>query len=254
MTLLRIMTLNILTDGLYNYGDSRFTLRAEALKEMIHAENPDLIGVQELTEKMKPRLSSVFETYEITGDSRGSLLTDEYSSILFKKDRFELLDSGTFWLSDQPHKRGSKHLFSQFPRIVTFVHLKDNESGTDFSMYNTHLDHNFPPVRTKQAGILYSIILDTHEGQFTAVTGDFNAVPGSLALQEACGSELYDLCDDSLGSTLKGKIGSAIQHNKPIDHILLSRHIKAKSLKKLDGKYAGIYPSDHYPLIAEIEY
>lgn len=252
MTLYRLMSLNILTDGLYNYGDSRFHLRAEAINEMIRVTEPDVIGVQELTDAMKPYLFDTLKKYQLCGQSRGSLFTDEYSAILFRTDRFRLLDSDTFWLSKTPEKKGSKHPLSQFPRITTCVHLYDKESQKDFTFFNTHLDHNFKPVRNAQAKILSSLIKKHAEGEFIAVTGDFNAPISALPPVLLEENHLKDTVDPAIGSTLRGKIGSLIQKNLPIDHILISEHMNLISLEKLDSKYAGYYPSDHFPLLAVI--
>ncbi|MDO4414279.1 MAG: endonuclease/exonuclease/phosphatase family protein [Erysipelotrichaceae bacterium] len=251
MTLYRFMSLNILTDGLYNYGDSRFHLRAEAINEMIRATKPDVIGVQELTDAMKPYLFDILKKYQLCGESRGSLFNDEYSAVLFRNDRFRLLDSDTYWLSKTPGRK-SKHLLSQFPRITTYVHLYDEENQKDFTFFNTHLDHNLKPVRNAQAEILSSLIKEHAEGEFIAVTGDFNAPISALPPVLLEENHLKDTVDPAIGSTLRGKIGSLIQKNLPIDHILISEHMNLNSLEKLDSKYAGYYPSDHFPLLAVV--
>lgn len=242
----------MLTDGLYNFGDNRFRCRIQAINEMIRINDPDVIGVQELTEAMKPYMTDIFRKYRMIGESRGSLFTDEYSAILFKADRFRLYDSGTLWLSEKPFQRRSKLLLSQFPRIVTFAVLYDEKEQKEFTFFNTHLDHNLEPVRNRQAEILRTLIHRYQTGSFTVVSGDFNAVPDSRTLQLLTENGLKDTVTNEIGSTLRGKIGSRIQHNRPIDHILISEHMKLISLKKLDRKYAGYYPSDHYPLLAEI--
>ena len=72
-------------------------------------------------------------------------------------------------------------------------------------------------------------------------------------LRILCSMGLKDTSDNSLGSTFRGKIGSALVGNKPIDHILISDHIHAYTLTKLDQKYSGIWVSDHYPLMIEFE-
>ena len=48
MSVYKFMSMNMLTDVLYNYGDSRFKCRAEAIHEMLRQTKPDVIGVQEL--------------------------------------------------------------------------------------------------------------------------------------------------------------------------------------------------------------
>ncbi len=254
MTNCRLMSLNMLTDGLYNFGDSRFKIRIKALRQMLRETEPDLIGTQELTERMKPYLEKELETYGMTGDGRGSVFSDEYSAILYRKDRYELLNSATFWLSDTPGKAGSRFFLSQFPRIVTMAYLREKESGKVISFYNTHLDHNFASVRIKQAAVLAEIIRRTKKGTAVFVSGDFNDVPDSEPLKQLGVLGLHDLADERIGSTLRGKIGSAVHKQEPIDHILVSCDPGKCSVEKLDRKFAGYHPTDHYPLLADIEF
>lgn len=243
----------MLTDGLYNFGENRFSCRIRAINEMIRTNDPDLIGLQELTPNMFPYMDVIFEDYAVFGEGRHSLIADEYSSILYKRDRFSVLKGNTFWLSPLPHKKGSKFSLSQFPRITTFALFKDQKSGEVFSFFNTHLDQNFPFIRNRQAQVLRDLILKNREGSFTVVTGDFNAVPDSEPLRIVCSAGLKDTSDNSLGSTLRGRIGAAIQKNRPIDHILISSFIDSYRLTKLDRKYSGIWPSDHFPLLIEFD-
>ena len=251
MNTYRIMTLNMLTDGIYSYGDSRFSCRIQAINEMIRVQDPDLIGVQELTGNMFRYMDTVFSQYAMAGEGRHSRFADEYSAILYRKDRFEVVKEKTLWLSDTPYEKGSRYMLSMFPRITTFALLRDIENGCTFSFFNTHLDQVFPGVRRRQAEVLRSLVLENKSGLFTAVTGDFNDVPGSETLMRICSAGLKDTSGIELGSTLRGRIGSMIQHNLPIDHILLSNEINAYQLEKIDKKYSGYWPSDHYPLIIE---
>lgn len=252
MSVYKFMSMNMLTDGLYNYGDSRFKCRVEAIHEMLRQTKPDVIGVQELTDAMKPYMYDILKKYQLAGESRDSMFNDEYSAILFCNDRFTLLDQGTFWLSSTPKKKGSKLPLSQFPRIVTYVHLYDKTEQKDFTFFNTHLDHNLKSVRIRQAEILIDLIEKYQKGSFTVVTGDFNAPLKDLPADLIQKNHLKDTVDPSIGSTLRGKIGTFFQKNLPIDHILVSDHMKLIELQKLDQKYAGYYPSDHYPLIAAV--
>ena len=84
----KIMSLNLLTSGARLPGNPPFSIRIHAIQSMLQEYDPDIIGVQELTAGMFPYMSNILERYEIFGDSRHSLVSNEYSSILFKKDRY----------------------------------------------------------------------------------------------------------------------------------------------------------------------
>lgn len=246
-----IMSLNLLTSGVRLPGNPPFYKRITSINKLLQQYQPDIIGVQELTNDMFIYMSDIYKTYNIFGDSRHSHVSDEYSSILYNKEKFTLIDAKTLWLSQTPEKEGSKFLLSQFPRIVTYVHVKDISTNTDFTVFNTHLDNNLAHIRTKQAIVLKKIIQTYAKGEFTILTGDFNCTSKSIALN-ILQSELTDTIDDSIGSTLRGSVGSFIQRHLPIDHILISNNLQATDAKKIQTSYNGIYPTDHYPVITKV--
>lgn len=247
-----VMSLNLLTDHAPSFLYTPFSKRIKAIQEMIRNYDPDMIGLQELTPSMFPDLSVLFQTYGIFGDSRHSLIGNEYCSILYKKDRFELVGGKTLWLSPTPELPRSKFLKSQFPRIVTYAYLKDETTDEIFTVFNTHLDSNFASIRSLQAEVLASIIVEREKGDFSILTGDFNSTSKEDALSILYKTGMKDLVEDRIGSTLRGKLGSLRMHELPIDHVFVSRNITVTNVKKITDSYEGIYPSDHYPVICYI--
>lgn len=245
-----IMSLNLLTSHFRTFRFKSFSKRCIAIKQMIQQYKPDIIGVQELNKQMFDNINDLFDAYTIVGDSRHSKYNDEFCSILFKKDKFELLESRTLWLSNSPTVIGSKHPFSQFPRIVTYAHLKEKKTNKLISVYNTHLDSNFELVRHFQARALSKIIQDTQKGEYTILTGDFNCNSLSSAYQ-IIQTPFIDVVDDSIGSTLRGTIGSIRYHHIPIDHIFVSNNCKASQVKKITSQYSNMNPTDHFPVFAK---
>ncbi len=242
-----IMSLNLLTSHLRTFRYKSFSKRSIAIKQMIQQYQPDIIGVQEMNQTMYTALSDLFDTYEIHGESRHSKHNDEYCSILFKKEKYELLKTKTLWLSNSPIIPSSKHPFSQFPRIVTYAYLKDKKTNQTFTVYNTHLDSNFELVRHFQARALSQIIQDTQKGAYTILTGDFNCNSLSSAYK-IIQTPFMDLVDDSIGSTLRGTFGSIRYHHIPIDHIFISPKCKKSHVTKITSKFSNIYPTDHFPI------
>lgn len=245
-----VMSLNLLTDSAPKWIYPSFSHRSKAIHQMIHTYDPDIIGLQELTKNMFPHFKESFQTYGIFGDSRHSLIGDEYCSILYKKDQFELLGGKTLWLSSTPEIQSSKFKKSQFPRIVTYAYLKDKRNDHIFTVFNTHLDANLRSVRSLQAEVLSSIILEKEKGDFTILTGDFNSTSREDALSILAKTSMKDLVSDTIGSTLRGQIGSMRMHQLPIDHIFVTRNIMASNVKKITESDAGVHPTDHYPVIA----
>jgi endonuclease/exonuclease/phosphatase family metal-dependent hydrolase len=109
-----------------------------------------------------------------TDGSTNPVPDGEFSAILYRKDRFELLDGNTFWLSETPEEKGSVGWDAALPRIVTWVKFKDKQTGKVFFHFNTHFDHIGVVARNESAKLLkqraHSIAGDTP----VIITGDFN--------------------------------------------------------------------------------
>ena len=251
MTEYKFMTFNMLTDSFFLPGNPPFAIRKNAVREMIETYQPDLIGVQEVNHHMLSEMSGVFDGYTSFGDSRHAVKADEYNLIFYRHDRFDLKTGRTLWLSDHPERKGSKIIGSQFPRIVTIANLYDHSSQHGFTFANTHLDANFSIIRQRQSLILLELLKQYSHGIFTVLTGDFNAIRGSREIS-ILETEMQDLTDPSIGSTLRGKIGSMRNHQLPIDHILITPFVSDHSIQKITASYHNIYPSDHYPVLVKV--
>src|SRR5690606_11432004 len=105
------------------------------------------------------------------GKTRG-----EYAAILYRRDRLEPLDSGTFWFSDTPDVPGSTSWGNRITRICTWARFRDRTAGGEFYLYNVHLDHESQPSRERSAAMLSERVAQRNaEGAPVVVTGDFNA-------------------------------------------------------------------------------
>ena len=253
MTELKVMTLNIHN----SLRSASFDRRIRSISAMAAFHDPDLIGVQELTDDMINKLPEMSETYAFFGKRRGSSRqTDERCCILYRKTRFRFISGGTFWLSDTPEEAGSRYAGSMFPRIVTLAELEDLETGSHFTFANTHLDHLFPPVRTKQAEVLRNILKEKRTGDFLILTGDFNCSFPAEAVRLLTADEdlaLKDTAPDDGRSTIRNFIQAGASHYRPIDHILISRNLTSVKSEIISGLYMGVYPSDHCPVLTFIE-
>lgn len=250
-----IMSLNLMCDLPFYTGHKKFKNRAKAINELVRWNNPDFIGLQELTDDMIPLLDTLTKNYTFYGKarSRGFNLSNERCCILYKKDRFELVQGETFWLSNTPSIAGSRFKDSIYPRIATYVTLKDKKTNAIFSICNTHLDHLLPSVRTKQCLVLKKELLKKEHGDFLLLTGDFNTPLSSSALQGLFNNgnplHLKDALPRFARSTLHSKIGSKAHKYKAIDHIFISDHLLIDKTQMISSLYMGVYPSDHLPIM-----
>ena len=137
---LNVMTfnirLNVASDSM-----NAWPHREHLVASQINFFDVDILGVQEAKPDQMKDLERLLPAYNHIGVARDSGAWGEYSAIFYKKDRFDLLASSTFWLSPTPHVPASKGWDAAITRIVTWGKFKDKKSGKIFYSFNTHIDH-----------------------------------------------------------------------------------------------------------------
>ena len=145
---LTVMSFNI-RYGTANDGDNHWSQRREFLFEVVRDENADLVGVQEALAFQIDEILAAVPGYAVVGVGRDDgRARGEFSAILFRRDRFRVADSGTFWFSDTPEVPGSKSWGNTITRISTWARLVDRD-GSAFWHFNLHLDHQSQPSRER---------------------------------------------------------------------------------------------------------
>ena len=234
------------------------TERIELVFRMIDLYAPDTIGFQEVTVKwmglLKDRLGS---RYGYVGVGRNADHSGEASPVFYLKSKFELLDSGTKWMTETPDVSGSKVPESSLPRVFSYAVLKVKETGQTFVHVNTHLEHTSEKAREIQAGHLLKF-LETYRdtGMTYIVSGDFNCAKGAGSYSLMTSSGLRDalsIADEAVrGATYHG-YGKT---STVIDHIFVSGGVEVSYYKACTETFpsasGGIaYPSDHNPVIID---
>ena len=240
------------TDGVNNFFN-----RAPFISEWLHRVRPDIIGMQEVKPCMYTRLLADLEDYVIVGGGRGADLGDEAVPIAFRRDAFFLTDLATFWLSAEPHTPGSRYTGDQSgcPRICTSVTLKPVD-GEPFRVYNVHTDHVGEYARVLASNqVLQKIDEDNLLSPMpTFITGDFNAYPDTLCIKTIIGYRggFFTDLTANVGGTFHD-FGRREKEEK-IDYIFAEKGVKCLSCEKLtDHREDGVWLSDHYPVMAEVE-
>ncbi|HZJ16584.1 MAG TPA: endonuclease/exonuclease/phosphatase family protein, partial [Chthoniobacteraceae bacterium] len=168
----RLLTFNIRyanpKDGL-----DRWENRREHLVKLIRDEC-DLAGLQEVLPQQRAEIAERCAEFAVIGIGRGPGDEGEASPIMFRKDRFAALASGTFWLSDTPETPGSHTWGNTLPRICTWVKLRDAKSGAAFFFFNTHLDHESQPSRVRAVELIVKRMQARNGSEPVLLAGDFN--------------------------------------------------------------------------------
>ena len=228
-------------------GGNSVDSRNERFKQLLSDYDPDIIGTQETTKKWYNKFKTDLKEYGMVGCSRDgrNATSGEWNVILYKLDRFELLDSDTFWLSETPTET-SAISGSLCNRICTWALLKDKQTGKTILMANTHLDHGTDEVRNAQSEILINYLSRRFSKYPLFITGDFNFLPNSTAYKTIT-TKLDDAHDEAIvdRSTVQYTFHGYGNSQKEIDFCFFNDKSTAISYYIVNDDYNG-YVSDHY--------
>ncbi len=147
---LRVLTFNLRYINPGDKGARTWLARRDQVGQVIREDKADIIGLQEAFRSMLDDVAARVPGYEEIGVGREDGKTEgEYAAILVRKDRFSVVESGTFWLSDTPEIPNSCTWKNRVTRICTWARLQDRNTNRIVNFYNTHLDHESQEAREK---------------------------------------------------------------------------------------------------------
>lgn len=254
---LKVMTYNIRLN-VASDGENAWPLRKDYFMAQMQFYEPDIFGIQEAMPGQVTDISNALSQYGQVGIGRDGEGKGESSNIYYKKNRFILKESNTFWLSETPDKI-SKGWDAALNRVCTYALLKDRETKKTIWVFNTHLDHIGEEARIKSIELILSKIRSVNSKDYPVIfMGDFNSEPGT----ERMVSLKREMTDSrSVSENLPfGPSGTfnGFKHNesvtKLIDYIFISKNsrIKVKKHAVLSDSKDLKYPSDHLPVYAEM--
>lgn len=254
----RVMSFNLRCTN--DENGQTITNRSKIAIEVVNQYLPDSFGVQESTLRwqliFKHKLGDKYASVGKARDYYGPF--SEYCSVYYLKDKYNLIDSDTFWLSETPEKKYTKSFGSQCYRIATWAILEDKQTGQRYAHFNTHLDHGTDETRAGQIRIVIDKFNELKKEMPVVCTGDFNTYEDSAAYALMCESALdakviAENSDD--GPTFTKYDTKTSGYGKgAIDFIFLSDDIEADTYKIIRDSIKGIYPSDHFPIMADVEF
>lgn len=261
-TPLRVMTFNIRYNN-PNDGVNAWPNRKAWVAKLIRYHDADVIGVQEALGGMLADLDTLLPEYARVGVGRtNGKDKGEYSAILYRKSRVEMLENKTFWLSTTPEVVGKKDWDAALERIATWGRFRDRATGCTYLHLNTHFDHVGEKARQESAKLIRRQ-LSTIAGTLPViVTGDLNSGPTSIAYTTlttgAVEGGLPPLIDAYVTSR-EGNYGPNATFNsfkeignERIDYVLVSSGIEVFKHAILTDRWDGRFPSDHLPVIASL--
>ena len=149
----KVMTFNIRLNTPVD-GPNQWPHRKTFAASMIRFHHADITGLQEAMKDQVDDLTALLPEYDWFGIGRDDgKEAGEFMAIFYRKDRFEVLEQSTFWLSETP-ETVSKGWDAMCFRVVTWGKFKDKVTGKIFFLFNTHFDHVCEIARRESAKLL----------------------------------------------------------------------------------------------------
>jgi len=256
----RVMTFNI------RYGTARekkrnWDQRKQDVADVIKSFSPDLLGTQETLAFQRDFLAEQLPGYVPFGVGRtDGKEAGEMAAIFWKKDRFEQMDGGHFWLSQKPEQAGSVGWDAAITRVASWIKLRDrqNPDAQPILLLNTHFDHKGNLARVRSAKLIRERVESLGKNCSVIVTGDFNAGEESLpylALFESneSPSPVLDAYrrvhpERSAKEGTFNNFDPDRQTGDRIDWVAISSDWTVKSAEIDRSAPQGETPSDHFPV------
>ena len=255
---IRIMSYNIpmgnikVTDG---NGQNTWLNRSYAIPRYLLDVAPDLIGLQEPVRQSLIDILVGIPNYALVGRGRNKEAADggEYSCIVYRIDRFRVLDHGTYWLTETPDKyskiEGSTHY-----RIATWALMEDLKTGAKFLYTNTHLSYDSEPVRLAQIKIMKQHMYELNQKYGAQLphflTGDFNMRDSEENYTYVLN---WQLRMRDMWSTARKSVDNCSASASRIDYIYATTNVFSTYAQWDNRKTEdGFWMSDHNPIWADV--
>ena len=264
---LRVMSFNI--RGYYHQdGVNAWPNRRELNIATIRDCAPDLLGVQEAHGgNLRDYHDALANYHYVAWPYYDNRPPHGRVPIYWHPSRLRPVGMDGFWLSKTPLEF-SRAWDTANPRCATWIEFEIIEKGARIVHLNTHLDHVSEVARVEGTKLVLNVLDELQSaGAAAVVTGDFNARVGSPAYALFVDAGFRDTYveagnddDPGVAFTYHGWEGDAFRGSddppRRIDWILLRdgettkmRTVACEIVRKAEPP---VYPSDHFPVIAEI--
>jgi endonuclease/exonuclease/phosphatase family metal-dependent hydrolase len=249
---IQVMTFNI-RNGLMDNDENRWENRFPIIVDILNKYEPEIVGWQEMLDFQRGEILDEIPEYESYGRGRVRADVGEGCFIFYRPTRLEFQEGGTFWLSETPDERGSIGWDATVSRICTWVRFRDLETDKMFYFYNTHFDNEGIVARLESAKLILERIASRAYPYPVILTGDFNSRKGTepiLLLDDSLVDTFEIVHPDDLSGTFHNYTGGV--NGEKIDYIYTDSGFDVVDSEIIRDSIDGHYPSDHFPVIAEI--
>ena len=249
------ITYNIRYDN-PNDGVNAWGNRKQKVFDLLKKHNPDVFGVQEALHHQLEDLIKALPAYAYVGVGRDDGSTKgEYSALLYRKDKFDVIEQNTFWLSQTPEVPGSKSWDAMLPRVATWARLRDKKKKNEFTVVNTHFDHVGTEARKQSASILKQHIEKFSLNAAAVVMGDFNCIRTEAPYEVMLEKKHVQLFDGAPANPPGTFCNFAVNSMecRPIDYIFYTSQWEPQKYQVITQNDGQNYPSDHLPVLTRLK-
>ncbi len=258
---IRVLSFNIRYDEPRD-GVNAWPNRINKVAGVISFHKADIVGLQEAKFNQVRDLEKALPSMAWYGVGRDDGKEGgESCAILFRRSRFQMIDSGTSWLSEKPDVVGSKSWDAVITRIVSWVKLRDRTTRKTLFVFNTHFDHIGQTARVNSASLIVEKIARLAGKTPFVLTGDFNVERSNDAYKTIVAGKPGVPIDDARSASVTGHFGSdstwnafkELQPGRTIDFVFVKRGVRVLQHAALADRFEnGLWASDHLPVLAEI--
>lgn len=257
---IRWATFNIRYDNPQD-GVNNWKHRKTRVLQFIKDQQIDILGMQEVLHNQFLDLRNGLPEYDGIGVGRDDgKKAGEYAPLFYRKDKYEVMDSNTFWLAENPDSVGMMGWDAACVRIATWAKFREKSTGKIFMAVNTHFDHMGEEARRQSALLIIRKIKEIVGERPAIVTGDFNVTDASdayktLTTNEFVLKDAYKSADrvSGVNYTFHDFARIPATEREKIDFIFVTPQVKVKACD-IPTEVSGALLSDHNPQIVDLEF
>jgi endonuclease/exonuclease/phosphatase family metal-dependent hydrolase len=254
-TSIRVMAYNVRYAS--DSGRNAWSDRLPAAIAMLRQTAPDVIGMQEALYRQVKDFTNRLPAYNWIGLGRDGGSRGEFMAVFYRSNRLDPLAFDHFWLSDTPNTIGSTTWGNSNRRMVTWILFRDKSTDRRFYFLNTHFDQKVELARQRSAELVLERARELRDHPVVLV-GDFNAAAGSSKVYQALVDKDRFTDTWSVATTRGEEMGTfhgfqgTPRNDQRIDWILTRGSVATLSSEIVTFKLNTQYPSDHFPVIADV--
>lgn len=251
-------TFNIRFDNPKDFGNLWIN-RSPVVSNLIRFHDFDVFGIQEGLKNQLDDISAALPGYARYGRGRDDGKDGgEHSAVYYKKDKYKLVKSGDFWLSETPDVPSKGWDATCCNRICSWVYLEDIKSKKKFYLFNVHFDHQGIIARKESGKLMANKIKEITGNEPAILTGDLNGdrksewyltLANSNIVRDAYVEVKFPYENNSSSNGFRVPRGMGV-----IDHIFISKQFTVSRWGILTDTYFGKFPSDHFPVMATVSF